>query len=242
MAEIRVIGGKTKEYWVELDRHKMEMLSISPESINTAISQTNFIKANGYLSDYNFLYLSVTDATIKDKIDLENTIINKNGYRVVRLKDISTVKIQPGVEYTKINANGKDGILIAVIKQPNANLIDLSDQMAAKVIQLQQTLPEGVRIKPYYVQADFVNESVKSVRDSLLVGLALAIVVAIIFLRSFKASLTILITIPVTLCLTIITLYAIGYSLNIMTLGAIASSIIKPMAAAIAPNVMMFSE
>lgn len=225
VAEIRVIGGKNKEYWVELDRQKMEMLSISPESINTAISQTNFIKANGYLSDYNFLYLSVTDATIKDKIDLENTIINKNGYRVVRLKDISTVKIQPGVEYTKINANGKDGILIAVIKQPNANLIDLSDQMAAKVIQLQQTLPEGVRIKPYYVQADFVNESVKSVRDSLLIGLALAIVVAIIFLRSFKASLTILITIPVTLCLTIITLYAVGYSLNIMTLGAIAAAI-----------------
>lgn len=225
VAEIRIIGGKTKEYWLELDRQKMEMLSISPESINTAISQTNFIKANGYLSDYNFLYLSVTDATVKNKTDLENTIVSKNGYRIVRLKDIATVKIQPSVEYTKINANGRDGILVAVIKQPNANLIDLSEQMSAKIIQLQHTLPMGVRIKPYYIQADFVNESVKSVRDSLLIGLTLAIVVAIIFLRSFKASLTILITIPVTLCLTIITLYAIGYSLNIMTLGAIAAAI-----------------
>ena len=97
--------------------------------------------------------------------------------------------------------------------------------MKEKITSLKKILPQGVVIKPYYVQADFVNESVKSVTDSLWVGLALAIVVAIIFLRSFKASATILITIPVTLCLTLIVLYAIGYTLNIMTLGAIAASI-----------------
>jgi multidrug efflux pump subunit AcrB len=75
------------------------------------------------------------------------------------------------------------------------------------------------------VQADFVNDSVKSVTDSLWIGLALAIIVAIIFLRSVKASATILITIPVTIFLTLIVLYAIGYNFNIMTLGAIAAAI-----------------
>ncbi|WP_316804229.1 efflux RND transporter permease subunit [Pedobacter nototheniae] len=225
VSEIRVIGGKNKEFWLELDIQKMQSLGISPDQVSNALAQTNFIKSNGYLSDHNFLYLSVTDATVKTKNDLEELVLIRKGNRVIKVNDIAKVNIQQSVEYTRINANGKDGILIAVIKQPNANLVDLSSQMEVKISQLQHLLPSGVSIKPYYVQADFVNESVKSVRDSLWIGLALAIVVAIIFLRSLKASATILITIPVTLCLTVIVLYVIGYSLNIMTLGAIAAAI-----------------
>lgn len=225
VSEIRVIGGKTKEYWVELDLQKMQTLGISPDQINTSLSQTNFIRSNGYLSQYNYLYLSVTDATVQTKTDLENLVLIRRGARIVKIKDVAQVKIQESVEYTRVNANGKDGILIAVIKQPNANLLDLSSKMEVKVKQLKKLLPAGVSIKPYYVQADFVNESVKSVKDSLWIGLALAIIVAIIFLRSLKASATILITIPVTLCLTVIVLYFVGYSLNIMTLGAIAAAI-----------------
>ncbi|KQM77007.1 acriflavine resistance protein B [Pedobacter sp. Leaf216] len=225
VSEIRVIGGKTKEYWLTLDVQKMQSLGISPDQVTAALSQTNFIKSNGYLSDHNFLYLSVTDATVKTKSDLEELVLTRKGNRTIRIVDVAKVDIQQSVEYTRINANGKDGILIAVIKQPNANLVDLSAEMAAKVKQLKKILPAVVSLKPYYVQADFVNESVKSVRDSLLIGLALAIVVAIIFLRSLKASATILITIPITLCLTVIVLYFVGYSLNIMTLGAIAAAI-----------------
>jgi CzcA family heavy metal efflux pump len=225
VSEIRIIGGKDKEYWIQLDRQKMTALSITPDQISTVLTQTNFIRSNGYLSDYNYLYLSVTDATIKTKTDLGNLIISKKNNRIVRVTDIAAVNIQEGVAYTRINANGKDGILVAVIKQPNANLVDLSAQMQAKIAALRKILPAGVTIKPYYQQSDFVEASVKSVSDSLLTGLALAIIVAIIFLRSLKASATILISIPVTLCLTVIVLYAIGYSLNIMTLGAIAAAI-----------------
>lgn len=225
VSEIRVIGGKSKEFWLELDVSKMQTLGISPDQISTVLSQTNFIKSNGYLADHNYLYLSVTDATVKTKTDLEDLVLTRKGNRTLKVGDIAKVSIQQSVEYTRINANGKDGILIAVIKQPNANLVDLSSQMATKVSQLATILPAGITIKPYYVQADFVNESVKSVRDSLWIGLVLAIIVAIIFLHSIKASATILITIPVTLCLTVILLYFIGYSLNIMTLGAIAAAI-----------------
>jgi len=225
VSEIRVIGGKSKEFWLELDVSKMQTLGISPDQISTVLSQTNFIKSNGYLADHNYLYLSVTDATVKTKSYLEVLVLTRKGNRTIKVGDIAKVSIQQSVEYTRINANGKDGILIAVIKQPNANLVDLSSQMATKVSQFATILPAGITIKPYYVQADFVNESVKSVRDSLWIGLVLAIIVAIIFLRSIKASATILITIPVTLCLTVIVLYFIGYSLNIMTLGAIAAAI-----------------
>lgn len=225
VSEIRVIGGKTKEYWVVLNRHKMSALSLTPDMIGNTLNQTDFVKSEGYLSDYKMMYLTVTDATLNAKDQLENVVVSNNGKRVIRMKDFADVAINPAIEYTKINANGHDGVLIAVIKQPNANLVSLSADMEKQVQKLQKILPKDVSIKPYYVQADFVNESVKSVGDSLWIGLALAIIVAIIFLRSLKASATILITIPVTLCLTLIVLYVIGYTFNIMTLGAIAAAI-----------------
>lgn len=225
VAEVRVIGGKTKEYWLVLNTQKMSSYSLTPDAISAALNATNFIKSNGYLADYRYLYLTVTDATVHTKEELENIVISNNGKRIIYLKDIADVQINEAVEYTKINANGKEGILIAIIKQPNANLIDVSEKMEEKVKSLKTILPPGVSIKPYYIQADFVKDSIKSVSDSLWTGLLLAIIVAIIFLHSFRASITILIVIPVTLCLTLIVLYAIGYTFNIMTLGAVAAAI-----------------
>ena len=225
VAEVRIIGGKTKEYWLQLNPQKMSSLSVTPDAITGALNATNFIKSNGYLSDYRYLYLTVTDASVHSTNDLQSIVISNNGKRIIYLKDIATVEIREAVEYTKINANGHDGILVAIIKQPNANLLAVSASMEKKVKELKIILPKGVTIQPYYIQADFVKESVKSVSDSLWIGLLLAIVVAVIFLRSLKASATILIIIPVTLGLTLIVLYAIGYTFNIMTLGAIAAAI-----------------
>jgi CzcA family heavy metal efflux pump len=225
VSEIRITGGRTKEYWLQLNVQKMSTLSITPDMINTALGQTDFVQSNGYLSDYRYLYLTVTDATIHNKDELEEIVIKNDGKRIVTLQDIASVEVKEGIEFIRINANGKDGLLIAVVKQPNSNLVDLSRAMEAKIEELKKIVPKDVHIKPYYLQADFVNDSVKSVTDSLWVGLALAIIVAIIFLRSVKASATILITIPVTIFLTLIILYAIGYNFNIMTLGAIAAAI-----------------
>jgi CzcA family heavy metal efflux pump len=225
VAEIRIIGGKQKEYWLTLDRQKMTDLSVTPDSLTAAMAQTNFIKSNGYLSDYRYLYLTVTDAAVHTIDDINNIILRNDGKRVVYVKDIATVQVREAVEYIKINANGREGILVAVIKQPNSNLIDVSRTIEDRVAGLRKLLPKDVTIKPYYIQADFVNDSVKSVTDSLWIGLALAIIVAIIFLRSLKASATILITIPVTICLTLISLYVVGYTFNIMTLGAVAAAI-----------------
>src|SRR4030095_13276334 len=89
----------------------------------------------------------------------------------------------------------------------------------------RKILPRDVSVQPYYIQADFVKDSIHGVSESLWIGLGLAIIVAILFLRSLKASLVILFTIPVTLFLTLIVLFATGQTLNIMTLGAIAAAI-----------------
>jgi CzcA family heavy metal efflux pump len=225
ISEVRIIGGRQKEYWITLDQQRMSQLSLTPDSISAALAQTNFIKSNGYLSDYRLLYLTVTDATLHTTEDLGNVVLRNDGHRIVRLQDVSEVGVHEATEYIRINANGREGLLIAVIKQPNSNLVAISRDMKHKIAELRKILPSDITIKPYYIQSDFVEDAVHSVTDSLWVGLALAIIVAVIFLRSLKASATILITIPVTLCLTLIVLYAVGYTFNIMTLGAIAAAI-----------------
>ena len=226
VADVRVIGGKTKEYHIELLPQKMSSLGLTPAMIENTVAQTNFISTNGYLTDYNRLYLTVTDASLKNIEELQNLVISNDGKRVLRLHDIANVRVSEQTQYIRVNANGKSAVLIAVVKQPNANLINLTNGVVNKVVELNKTiLPKGVSLKPYYIQADFVSNSIKSVNDSIWIGLFLAIIVAIIFLRSFKSSAVILVTIPITLALTYIILYLLNYNFNIMTLGAIAASI-----------------
>ena len=225
VSEIRIIGGKEKEYWLSLDFTKMTALGITPDAISQVLNQTNFIKSNGYLSDYRHLYLTITDAQVDKKEELENLVIRNSGKGIITIKDIAAVEIKEAKEYIKVNANGKESILIAVLKQPNSNLISLSEAMNIKLESLKKILPKNIKITPFYEQARFVNDAVKSVTDSLLVGLLLAIIVAILFLKSAKASATILIIIPVTLGLTLIVLYLTGQTFNIMTLGAIAAAL-----------------
>ena len=189
------------------------------------LQQTGFIKSNGYTIDYNRLYLTVTDATVKNKEQLEELVLFNNGVRKIKVSDIAKVEISELNEYVKIKADGKNVPLIAVLKQPESNLIDVSQQVTEKVKELENVLPEGVVLKPYYNQAEFVNGSIRSIIDVLWIGLLLAIVVVVIFLRSLKASSVILFTIPLTLALTFITLASIGFDFNIMTIGAIAAAI-----------------
>lgn len=225
VSEVRVIGGQDKEYRVLMDQAMMARLGITTTSVEQVINNTNFIKSNGYSSDFRYLYLTLTDAQIRNEEQLKNIVISNNGNRIIRLGDIAQIMVHSAKQYIKVNANGQESILIAVIQQPNANVVDMTTAMEAKIATLQKTLPKDVVLKPYYIQADFVKDSIKSVTDALWIGLLLAIVVAIIFLRSWKASAVILITIPITLGLNILLLYAMGQTLNIMTLGAIAASI-----------------
>ena len=225
VSEVRVVGGKEKEYWIELKLNKMIAYGITPDAISQVLNQTNFITSNGYLADNRFLYLTLTDAQIATKSDLENLVILNNGKGIITLKDVANVALQEAKEYIKVNANGKESVLIAIIKQPNANLITMSADMELKLKELQKIIPSDLKITPYYEQASFVGDAVKSVTDSLLIGLFLAIIVAILFLKSVKASATILIIIPVTLCATLLVLYFTGQTFNIMTLGAIAAAL-----------------
>jgi len=225
VSTVQVIGGKEKEYRIIPDMQKLKLLKISTRDIANAVRQTGFIKSTGYTIDYKRLYLTTTDATINNKEQLEKLVLFDDANRKVKVSDIATVKITAKNEYIKIKADGKNYPLVAIVKQPNSNLINVATQVNEKVKELNRILPKGVVLKPYYDQSKFVHNSIHSIIDVLWIGLLLAIVVVIIFLRSFKASLVLLVTIPLTLSLTFIVLNSLGYDFNIMTIGAIAAAI-----------------
>ena len=225
VAAVQVIGGREKEYRIIPDIQKLKLLRISTQDIAAAIQQTGFIQSNGYTIDYKRLYLTVTDATISNKDQLEKVVLFNDANRQIKISDIARVEISEKNEYVKIKADGRDFPLVAVVKQPNSNLIDVATQVTEKAAELNLLLPKGVVLKQYYNQAEFVNSSIKSIIDVLWIGLLLSILVVIVFLRSFKASFVLLVTIPLTLALTFIVLYSIGSDFNIMTIGAIAAAI-----------------
>lgn len=225
IAEVAVIGGKTKEFQLVYDQFQLSRLKLTPKYVSDILQQSNIISSNGYLQDNNRLYLAITNSNVKSITDIENIVILHSPERIVRIKDIANISIGEAKEYVRINANGKDVPLIAINKQPNANLIDVVNNVYEQLAQLKSILPKGVTLIPYYNQADFVGNSMSSLKDVLWIGLLLAIIVTFIFLRSLKASTVILLTIPVTLGLTLLLLYYFGYTLNIMTIGAIAAAI-----------------
>ncbi|WP_142785062.1 efflux RND transporter permease subunit [Changchengzhania lutea] len=225
VSDIAVIGGKDKEFQVILKPDVIKSLGISISTIQNTVVNSNLLQSNGYITDFNRMYLTLTDNAVDDIEDLQNLVIINSPNRLIRLKDVADIEVREVKEYVKILANGKNVPIIAVVKQPNANLIEVNKTIEQKVAELSKILPTGVVIKPYYKQADFVNTSISSIKDVLWIGLVLALLVVILFLRSFSASMVVLFTIPVSLSLTLIILDAIGYTFNIMTLGAVAAAI-----------------
>ena len=225
VSDIVIIGGKDKEYRIVLDPATIKSLGISLATIQNAVTNSNILQSNGFITDYDRMYLTLTDNAVHNLSELEDLVIVNSPSRLIRLKDVAEIEVSEVKEYVKILANGKNVPTITVIKQPTANLVDINTNIEQKVKELANILPKGVVLKPYYKQADFVNTSISSIKDVLWIGLVLALLVVILFLRSFSASMVVLFTIPVSLSLTLIILEAFNYTFNIMTLGAVAAAI-----------------
>ncbi|MCX6284329.1 MAG: efflux RND transporter permease subunit [Bacteroidetes bacterium] len=225
ISNVFVRGGKTKEFVIKPDPMKMVRLAVNPQDLIDVLAKTNFIESNGLLSDYRRLYLSVTDSRISTLDDLKNLVIRNDGNRIIRLGDLAMVEFQEQQEFIRINANGHEAVILDIVKQKGTNLLDFVRDVREKALEIQNQLPKGMVLKTYYDQSVFVTDSINSVLRAIYEGLILALLVVIVFLRSFRASLNVIIIIPVTLALTLTVLYLCGITLNIMSLGAIAASI-----------------
>ena len=225
ISNVVVHGGKAKEYVVKPDAARMTALGITPTQIKSAFSQTNFVLGNGNVADYNRLYLTLTDTRLNDLEDIRNVIVRNDGKRIVRLRDIAQVEIQEQQEFLKINADGNDAVLVDLVKQPGVNLLDFAKSVESKANEIRKQLPSGYELKPYYNQSAFVDNSIHSVLRTIYEGLFLALIVMMLFLRSWRASLVVMLTIPVTVAFSILLCHLAGISINVMSLGAMAASV-----------------
>src|SRR5207248_5468121 len=122
-------------------------------------------------------------------------------------------------------ANGTPAVLLNIFRQPDSNTVSVADAANGELNQIRQTLPPGVKVQTFYDQSTLVHDSIASVRDAILVGLILAAIILVLFLRDWGSSLVAGLVIPATIAITLIALRLLGESFNLMTLGGLAAAV-----------------
>ncbi|HTX99857.1 MAG TPA: efflux RND transporter permease subunit [Bacteroidota bacterium] len=225
IAEVMVVGGKQREFLVTVDPQKLQGYGLSVDDVSSAITKTNFVSSTGLVERNYQIYLSLVDGLYPGLDAIRETVVDFKNGTPITVNDVATVQPSEKIEYIRVTADGKQSVLINVIRQPGGNTVAIGEQVRAELANLKQVIPPGVRIKYFYDQGDFISSSIGSARDSIVIGIFLAILVIFVFLRSVHIGSVAVITVPAVFATTALLLYAIGYSLNIMTLGGIAAGV-----------------
>ncbi|HKR95074.1 MAG TPA: efflux RND transporter permease subunit, partial [Candidatus Angelobacter sp.] len=139
--------------------------------------------------------------------------------------DVATVQQSVKPLYTIVRADGKPAVLLNINRQPDSNTVEVANSVHDEVERIRSALPPGVKITPFYDQSGIVQDSIKSVRDAILLGLILSAIVLVVFLRDWGSSVVAGLVIPVTIFVTFIALKILGQSFNLMTLGGLAAAV-----------------
>ena len=135
----------------------------------------------------------------------------------VRLGDVASIEKGIKPVYTLVTANGKSAILLNINRQPNGNTISVASEVHTEIDRIRKTLPPGIALTPFYDQSQIVSESIKSVRDAIILGLVLASAIMVLFLRDWGTSIVAGLVIPVTIFITFIVLRLLGETFNLMS-------------------------
>jgi CzcA family heavy metal efflux pump len=226
VATVVVQGGQEQEFAIIPDPAKLLTAGVTVSDILDAVRRTNLIDSPGLLSENHQLYLTLIDGQVKDPQQLGQIVIKTTQTGIpVRVGDVATVA--PGVKpvYTIVTANGKPAVLINVNRQPNSNTVAVANEVHAEIDRIRQNLPPGIKVQPFYDQSQIVTASIDSVRDAILIGLVLATLIMVLFLRDWRASAVAALVIPVTVLVTFAVLKVLGESFNLMTLGGLAAAV-----------------
>lgn len=225
VARVDLVGGQTPEYHVIVDPLRLQAVNLSLPQVSDALAKNSQITPTGMHEENHTLYLAVVDGRVHGIPDLENLIVAVVNNRPVHLKDFARIERGPEPAFKVVTAEGVPAVLLNVRSQPNGSTIDIANGLKAVIDELKRDLPPDVRIVSFYDQSLFVRESAGSVRDAILFGLLLSVVILYLFLKNWGTTLTAIIVIPVTVLITLLAMLATGMSLNIMTLGGIAAAV-----------------
>ena len=225
VATVTVQGGEVREYHVLVDPGRLDGRGLTVAQVVDALKNTNVIESPGLIDENHHLELALVSGRATTPDDLGRIVVATVNNVPVLLADVAT--IEPGFEprYTIVSADGKPAVLVNVMRQPTANTAAVADAIKQQLDQMKSQLPRDVEIKPFYDQSLLVRAAVSSVRDAILIGLVLSVLIMWGFLRSWGTTLVATVVIPVTILVTILVMWLAGLTFDLMTLGGVAAAI-----------------
>ncbi|MBA3914820.1 MAG: efflux RND transporter permease subunit, partial [Acidobacteriales bacterium] len=226
VATVLVQGGQVPEFQITPDPAKLLTAGITVTDILDAVKRANLIDSPGLIEQNHQLVLGLISGQVRTPEQLAATVIKATPAGIpIRLGDVA--RVAPGVKpvYSVVTANGKPAVLLNINRQPNSNTMDVANEVHAEIDVIRKTLPPGIQIQPFYDQSGIVRDSIASVRDAILIGLVLASIILVLFLRDWGTSIVAGLVIPVTILITFVFLKLLGESFNLMTLGGLAAAV-----------------
>lgn len=226
VSTVVVQGGKVPEFHIIPNLARLQASGVTLLDLVNAVQNSNIIDSPGLYEANHQLILGLVGAQAHDPSQLGNLVVKTTASgAAIRVADLATVEPSTMPVYTMVTSNGKPSVLLNIARQPASNTVAVANAVAAEIEQLKPLIPPGVHLTAFYDQSELVRESISSVRDAILIGLFLACVILLLFLRDWSSSLIAGLVIPVTVAVTILFLWIIGQSFNLMTLGGLAAAI-----------------
>ncbi|HEX4682226.1 MAG TPA: efflux RND transporter permease subunit [Gemmatimonadaceae bacterium] len=221
VGRVDVQASDVREIEIVADPGRLAAQGMTFDDLATAIKTSTTVQAVGRMpADYR-QYLIVTTSEAKSADDIANVVVGHG----MRVRDLATVT--PGTEdHVRIVAgDGRPAALLNITRQIGGNTVAIADSVASIALSLRKTLPSGVTLKPVYDQAALVRDAVKSVRDAMIIGAVLAVIILLLFLRHGRVTAISASSIPLTMAMTVYLMSLLGQTFNLMTLGAMAIAI-----------------
>ncbi|MBI3400694.1 MAG: efflux RND transporter permease subunit [Acidobacteria bacterium] len=226
VSTVVVQGGQEPEFEVRPDPAKLLQTQITIPALLDAIGRSNLIDSPGLFEHNHQLVLSLVSGQARTLDEIGNLVVKTTPLGApIRIGDVATVSPSVRPVYVSVTANTKRAVLLNIFRQPDSNTVTVADAVHGEIESIRKELPKGVDLQPFYDQSDLVNDSITSVRDAVIVGLVLASLIMVLFLRDWGTSLVAGLVIPATLAVTFIMLRVLGQSFNLMTLGGLAAAV-----------------
>ncbi|MHB1273083.1 MAG: efflux RND transporter permease subunit [Rhodanobacter sp.] len=225
VGQVKVQGGEVAEFHADINPDKLRAFNLSLAEVATAVTQAATIQAMGRVSDHYKLYLLLADNQPRTLAALRDIVLRAGPQGIVRLGDVARVSLSHVPQWIKVNADGQNAVLLQVYQQPNGNSVQIARDVKQRLADFAPQMPAGVQVANWYDQTRLVTGAAGSVRDAILIGIMLAGLVLFVFLRNTRVILIALIVVPAVLAITVLLLYVLGMSFNMMTLGGMAAAV-----------------
>lgn len=226
VAQVISIGGGVRQIQILISAEKLQKYQFTIEDVEHYLSDLSRNTTGGFINIDKKEYLIRNLGNVKNKEDILKSVVGTHLGKPVTVADIATVIDAPKEKRGDASVNGVDSVILSVQKQPGANTILLTEKINQAISDLRPNLSSKIEINPnLFKQADFIEHSIKNVKEALRDGIILVFIVLFIFLLNFRTTAITMTAIPLSFMLTAIIFKYFGLSVNTMTLGGFAIAI-----------------